>query len=128
MTVTAIFVIERLTSLLSGTEKKNFRFISLQSISGKKIRYHFHLPENINTVILIDKGIVHTESDAIFLVLRKLPTPWKLFIVFIIIPKGIRNNIYRWIARNRYKWFGKRENCRIPQKGEEYYFPDMVDL
>ncbi len=86
------------------------------------------IPKDIDSVVLIFRGQVFYESEAAIEVARQLQFPWYLAGAFRIIPLGWRNRIYRWIARNRYRWFGKRTTCRIPTKKEQRFFPGMEEL
>jgi predicted DCC family thiol-disulfide oxidoreductase YuxK len=110
--------------IIRKDRKKQFRFLSLQSEAGVAALEVFPLPEGTDSVILIHKGKMHTESDAALEVARLLPLPWKLAVLFKIIPRPWRNSVYRMIARNRYRWFGKKETCRLPSPEERAYFPD----
>jgi predicted DCC family thiol-disulfide oxidoreductase YuxK len=103
---------------------KQFRFISLQSEAGIAVLQRFPVPEGLDSVVLLHKGKVYTESDAAIKVARLLPLPWKMAVLFKIIPRPLRNSIYRIIARNRYRWFGKKESCRLPSPEERAYFPE----
>lgn len=104
--------------LLRRDRKKQFRFIPLQSESGKLYIRKFQIPVNTDSVILIRFNQVYFESDAIIEIAGMLNYPWKLGVIAKIIPKKIRNSLYRIIARNRYRWFGKRSTCRIPSSEE----------
>ena len=73
----------------------------------------FQIPEDTDSVILIKSKQVYLESDAAIEIARMLPVPWRWAVLFRYIPRAIRNCIYRWIARNRYRWFGKRKTCRV---------------
>jgi predicted DCC family thiol-disulfide oxidoreductase YuxK len=87
-----------------------FEIHSLQSEQAQiLLKPHFsgNLPDSI---VYFNNNQVFTESDAVFEILWQLPFPWKLLYVFKLTPKFLRNSIYRYIARNRYKWFGK---CHI---------------
>lgn len=64
--------------------------------------------------MFIEEGKVFTQSTAALKVCRYLKGLWFLCYGFIIIPKFIRDGIYNWIAKNRYKWFGERQECMIP--------------
>lgn len=108
--------------LLKRDRKKLFRYAALQSESGKALIHKFYIPEQTDSVILIKLNKVYLESDAAIEITNMLPFPWKLGIIFRIIPKFIRNKIYMWVAKNRYRWFGKREICRIPAPGERELF------
>lgn len=114
--------------MLKRDRKKQFLFVALQSEAGEKIREKFHFPAEIDSVILIHKEKVFYESDAVLEIARLLPAPWKWAVVFKIVPVNWRNAVYRWIARNRYRWFGKKENCRIPTPEERKFFPQPADL
>ena len=95
--------------------KNIFRFATLQSETGRQLlnQYHFTSPD-LRSFILIDNAIVYEKSSAAFHVLKYLPWYWKVFRVFGIIPLFIRNGVYDFVARNRYKWFGRKEVCMIP--------------
>lgn len=67
-----------------------------------------HFPQNLpDSIVYLNNNEILTESDAVLEIFRQLPLPWKFLYIFKIIPKFLRNSIYRYIARNRYKWFGK---------------------
>ena len=97
-------------------DKKNiFRFAALQSKAGQELADKYQLPkENFNSFILIDKGEIYNRSTAGFKVYGKLPWYWKWTQIFWIVPRFITDAVYDLIARNRYKWFGKKEECMIP--------------
>jgi predicted DCC family thiol-disulfide oxidoreductase YuxK len=102
------FIIER-------DPKALFRFGALQSAEAADLlRESTVRPEDLSTVIYIRKGRVLTRSTAALYVLKDLGGPWSLCFVFIIVPPFIRNGVYGWVARNRYKWFGQRESCMLP--------------
>ncbi len=91
------------------------RFASLQSDAGQTLLQAADMPtEELSTVVLYENGRFYTHSDVPLLVARKFGGAWPLLYGFVIIPKFIRDGIYNWIARNRYRWFGKRESCMIP--------------
>ena len=93
-----------------------FQFASLQSDFGQQKMLEFGLdPEKLDTIILIENNQVYTHSTAPLRIARKLSGLWPMLYAFSIIPKFIRDRIYAWIARNRYRWFGKQESCMLPQ-------------
>ena len=108
--------------LLKRDRKKQFRYSTLQSETGKVLIQKFHIPEHTDSVILIHLNKVYFESDAAIEISSLLPYPWKLGIIFQMIPKIIRDKIYKWVAKNRYRWFGKRETCRVPTPEEKEFF------
>ncbi len=103
-----LFVIER--------DKKNiFRFASLQSSYGQEVlKKHGLNASDFDTIILSQNGTIHQQSDAALRIAKELSGAWKLLYGFIIVPRFIRNAAYDFVARNRYKWFGKQEACMIP--------------
>lgn len=103
--------------------KNRFRFAPLQSGSGKELLEKFNLDaDNLKTIILIEDGRYFTKTTAVLRIAKKLRGFWKFFYVFIIIPPFIRNIFYNIIARYRYRWFGKKETCRIPTSEEKTKF------
>jgi len=99
--------------LIKKDRKKQFRFIPLQSEKGKSLIQKFQIPLETDSVILIKFNTVFFESDAAIEIASMLNYPWKMGVIARFIPKKIRNNLYQLIARNRYRWFGKRESCRV---------------
>lgn len=92
-----------------------FRFVPIQEPAGQALCKQLNIdPLEADTFILYDKGIVYKRSTAALRISRKLSGPIKLLYGFIIIPRFLRDGIYRIIAKNRYKWFGKKDSCMIP--------------
>jgi len=92
-----------------------FVFAPLQSKIGKKVlEQHGYSSNSLNTVMLLKKGILYKESDVALEVTKDLSGLWPSLAIFKLIPSFIRNPIYRWIAKNRYRWFGKKETCMVP--------------
>ncbi|MFD2210533.1 thiol-disulfide oxidoreductase DCC family protein [Virgibacillus halophilus] len=91
-----------------------FKFASLQSEAGEKLKHKYGIRHDLQTVVLIEEGRFYTESTAALKIARHLRGFWKLLYMFIIVPKPLRNLIYRYVARHRYQWFGKKNSCMIP--------------
>ncbi|MFD0940667.1 thiol-disulfide oxidoreductase DCC family protein [Pedobacter boryungensis] len=92
-----------------------FRFASLQSeYAAEKIAPFNITPENLDSFILLEDDKVYQRSTAALRVVKKLGGLWPLLYGFIIIPRFIRDAVYNYIAKNRYKWFGKQESCWVP--------------
>jgi predicted DCC family thiol-disulfide oxidoreductase YuxK len=101
--------------IIRRDKKKKFLFASLQGKTGQELLQRFQLPaDHFNSFILVDGEKVYTRSAGALRTLKELGGGWSLFYAFIILPRFIRDAVYNWIARNRYKWFGKREECMIP--------------
>ncbi|MBS1517428.1 MAG: thiol-disulfide oxidoreductase DCC family protein [Bacteroidetes bacterium] len=103
-------------NFIIDNDKKNiFRFTSLQSEKGAEILQKYDLSgSNIDSVILIDGGKAYIKSDAALRIARELGGIYRSLYFFIILPAFLRNSVYDFIAKNRYKWFGKKDSCRIP--------------
>lgn len=111
--------------IIKRDKKKRFFYASLQSDAVQSILLQFELKNSdFDSIILIDKGKVYQKSTAILKIIKHLNSAWELSYIFIIVPKFIRDFIYSIIAKNRYKWFGKREKCMIPTKELEMRFLD----
>ena len=92
-----------------------FRFVSLQSEKGQELLRAHNLPTNeLNTVVLVDGGKAFTRSDVPLRIFGKVGGGWSLLTAFRIVPRFLRDAVYDWIARNRYRWFGKKEACWLP--------------
>jgi predicted DCC family thiol-disulfide oxidoreductase YuxK len=101
------------------------KFTSLQGETAKKLLPQYGInPDVLTSVIFINEGRVYRESSAALHICRYLDGGWKLFYGLIIIPVFIRDSIYKWIGRNRYKWFGKKESCMIPTAEQRARFLD----
>ncbi len=101
--------------VIKRDKKKQILFAPLQTDTGKKLLEQYELPVNdIQSFIFIENGKAYTRSTAALKVCRYLKWLWPLCYGFIMVPKFIRDGIYNWIARHRYKWFGVRQECMIP--------------
>lgn len=101
--------------IIDHDKKQVFRFASLQSDYGKKIVERFQVTNNyMDTVLLLESDKLYMRSEAVLRILKNIGGIYALLYLFIIIPAFIRNFFYNLIAKNRYRWFGKRANCRIP--------------
>jgi predicted DCC family thiol-disulfide oxidoreductase YuxK len=101
--------------VLKQDKKGVFRFAPLQSEAGQKLLQQFNLStKDFDSFVLIDKGKVYKKSSASLQVMNKLPWYWKEVQIFRIIPAIFRDAIYDFIAKNRYKWFGKKDQCMVP--------------
>jgi predicted DCC family thiol-disulfide oxidoreductase YuxK len=95
--------------------EKRIRFAPLQSEVGQRLLKKFNLsPTALDTLILVEGEKCYTRSTAALRIAKRLKGLWPLLYLFILIPPFIRDAVYDFIARNRYKWFGKTEACRVP--------------
>ncbi|WP_437176700.1 thiol-disulfide oxidoreductase DCC family protein [Rossellomorea aquimaris] len=102
--------------IINRDPKGFFQFASLQSEIGQELLKKHNIPQTTDSFVLIDDPKAYIESTAALKVCSRLTWPWKLFVVCMIIPKPLRDRVYRWIAGNRYRWFGKQESCMLPSQ------------
>lgn len=101
--------------VIKRDKKALIQFAPLQSEKGRMFSRQFGFSEeDMKTFLFIEDGRVYTKSTAALRVCRYLGALWPLCYGFIIVPKFIRDGMYNWIAKNRYKWFGKKETCMLP--------------
>lgn len=100
--------------LIGRDANKRFKFASLQSEFGESVLKKNNLrTDDYQSVIVLDNDRVFTKSSAIFKVIEQLPN-WRWLGIFKILPSVLLDAIYRLIAQNRYRIFGKRDSCRLP--------------
>lgn len=93
-----------------------FHFSALQSEVGQGLLQQHSLDaQNLNTVVLVDGNKLYMRSDVPLEIVRRLGGFWQLLYVFKIIPKPLRDVVYNWVAKNRYRWWGRREECMLPR-------------
>lgn len=94
---------------------QRIQFAPLQSAAGQRLlQNHAVDTTTLDSVIVIDGDAVFVESDAALRICQDLRWPWPLLRHLRIIPRAWRDTIYRWVARNRYRWFGRRAQCMLP--------------
>ena len=109
--------------IIKSDLKKRFKFSCIQSDGGREILQRKGIKENITeTVILLEGNNYFTKSTASLKIIHDLSFPVNLLSLFLIIPSPVRDFLYDLIAKNRYKIFGKRNNCRIPSGSEKERF------
>ena len=98
--------------------KDVFRFVALQSELGQEILHHIGInPNNIDSIILYEPGVAYYyKSQAALQIAKSLGGYFHFGTIFRIIPTRISNQLYDYIAKNRYKWYGKKDNCLLPTK------------
>lgn len=101
--------------IIDHDPQDQFRFASLQSDWAKlRLGDRVLKPDYMDSVVFDNNGQLLFRSDAAIGILRNLGGVFSLAVVLLIVPAFIRDFFYRLVARNRYAWFGKRENCRVP--------------
>ena len=95
--------------------QQQFMFASMQSAAGQQLLAQHGLnPRDPLSFLLVDESGGHVDTDAIIRIISKFGSGWQLANALRIIPSFIRDAAYRVIARNRYRWFGKRDSCMVP--------------
>lgn len=115
---------------LSRDHRGAFRYATLQGETATRLLSQAGLGDSatgspgewMRSVVLWEDGKVHRKSEAVLRVFAGLGGIWKLAVVGRLLPRGLRDLVYDFIARNRYRWFGKRETCRLPKPEERARF------
>lgn len=111
--------------IIRRDKKDLFRFAALQGKTGQEILSRHGLPADaFNSFILVDGDKIYTHSTGALRMLKILGLPWSVLYVYIIVPRFFRDGVYNWIARNRYRWFGRKESCMIPTPALKNKFLD----
>lgn len=102
--------------IIKHDKKDVFRFVSLQSTLGQEITKHIGINDrNIDSIVLYKPGIAYFyKANAVLQIAKNLGGVFTLASVFNILPKSFANFIYDFVAKNRYKWYGKAGTCMIP--------------
>ncbi len=101
--------------IIDRDRAKYFKFAALQDETVEPLLTQFDLStETMDSIVLVEEGRCYRESTAALRIARRLNGGWRLFYALIIVPRPVRDVVYGWIARNRYRWFGKRDTCRVP--------------
>jgi predicted DCC family thiol-disulfide oxidoreductase YuxK len=115
--------------IAANDPERRFAFASLQSARAREL-----LGERADdvresdSIVLLSGGRRYERSDAALLIALGLRAPWPLAFGAILIPRGARDAVYRWIARNRYRWFGRTDACALPPPGlRERFLPEDGD-
>jgi predicted DCC family thiol-disulfide oxidoreductase YuxK len=94
-----------------------FRFVSLQGEAGRRecARLGVRLPAGApDSIVLTTDLHAWIRSDAVIEIARRLPWPWRAAFVLRAVPESLRDGAYRWVARHRFRWFGKADRCAAP--------------
>ncbi len=101
--------------IIQHDKNHHFRLASVQSPAGQYLLKHFGYPTDVyETMLVIAEGRCLEKSDAFFYVMKTLGYPWRLLLIFKILPRAINDWLYDRIALNRYRLFGKYDYCRLP--------------
>ena len=99
--------------VIEHDRREIFRFAALQSLAGRDALAAAPAG-GLDSVILVDEAGVHTQGEAVLRICRRLGFPWSLALVGRALPRPWRDALYAWVARHRYRWFGRRDACLRP--------------
>lgn len=127
---TAVVLFDGVCNLCNGSvqwlirhdKKMILRYAPLQGTKANELLESQNPQVYPDSILLVYKGRVYSESSAVLKIASLLGFPWNVSVVFFIIPEFLRNAVYRFVARNRYKWFGKRESCMMPDERTSQLF------
>jgi len=103
--------------IVKHEKNQELRFASIQSPAGAELLKHYQIdPSKTDSLVLIENDQAYVKSAAGLRITKYLKGLYPLLMGFIAVPPFIRNAVYDFIARNRYKWFGKSETCMLPDK------------
>ncbi len=103
------------TYIIKRDKNNLFKFAALQSEIGAQLIAKFNIDtEKVDSIILIDGDKQYEKSSAALHIAKHLSEAYPLLFGFMVLPRFIRDSVYDYIAKNRYKWFGKKESCMIP--------------
>lgn len=101
--------------VLARDKKKHYKFAALQSEFAKTTLAKFEVDlDALKSILLLENGKLYSKSTAALRVTKHLGYAWPMLYGFVVVPKFIRNGVYNFVAKNRYKWFGQQESCWIP--------------
>lgn len=101
--------------LIQHDKNDVFRLAAIQSETGQQIIKYLGLPKTLDSIILYEPGFAYyTKSEAVFKILNELSTNLKFLFLFSYLPNSFNDFFYDLIAKNRYNWYGKKENCMLP--------------
>jgi predicted DCC family thiol-disulfide oxidoreductase YuxK len=100
--------------IIKHDPRELFYFAPLKSEVGKELLVKYDVSPEINSIVLIELEKAYVKSTAALRICRQLRGTWKCFYVFTLVPISVRDFAYDLIAKNRYKWFGKKESCKLP--------------
>ncbi|NQX86835.1 MAG: thiol-disulfide oxidoreductase DCC family protein [Flavobacteriaceae bacterium] len=112
--------------VIQRDHKNKYLFASLQSKVGKQIIEAFNIDTTkTDSILLYSNGQLYSKSTAALKVAATLGFPTNVLAISLIIPAFIRNVVYDYIAKNRYKWYGKKKDCMIPSPELKSKFIDL---
>jgi len=112
-----------INKIIENDKENIFVFAAIQSEKGQQIIKHIGLDSSIDSIVLYDPGFAYyVKADAVLQIINHLNGKYTLLKLGHLLPESIRNIAYDYFAKNRYKWYGKTEECRVPTELEREKF------
>ncbi len=108
--------------VLRADRRRVFRFAPIQGETAKRLLPPLPADPASWSMVYLDEHGLHDQSEASLQVYRRLGGAFRLLSLARLVPRALRDPVYRWIARNRYRWFGRRDTCRVPSAAERERF------
>jgi predicted DCC family thiol-disulfide oxidoreductase YuxK len=103
--------------IIDRDPRAKLRFAALQSDAARRLLEGFErtIPRgDPETIVLVDRSRLYDGSTAMLRIAGHMRGAWPLLAAFLVIPRPLRDAVYRWAAARRYRWFGKSDSCRVP--------------
>jgi predicted DCC family thiol-disulfide oxidoreductase YuxK len=102
--------------VLRHDRRHHFRLAAMQGEVGSALYQRFGIdPKDPESMIVVTGDRVQRDSDGVLAIYSGLGWPWRAMAMFYLVPRSLRDLVYRWVARNRYRLFGRRETCFVPK-------------
>ena len=101
--------------VIDNDRRRYFRFAPLQSDAGARLQRQYGIdPSQLETFVLIERGNAYQRSTAALKIVRRLGGVYPALYAAIVVPRPLRDFLYDWFARRRYRWFGRKDECMVP--------------
>lgn len=101
--------------VIRNDRRGRVRFAALQSEVGRQLLERHRIdPAKTDSLVLVTEDHAYVRSDAALRLARYLDGPYRHLTILRVVPRWLRDGVYRWVARNRYRWFGKQDHCMMP--------------
>jgi predicted DCC family thiol-disulfide oxidoreductase YuxK len=108
--------------VLRHDRRHHFRLAAMQGEVGTALYQRFGIdPKDPESMIVVTGDKVQRNSDGVLAIYAGLGWPWRATAILRVVPKFIRDSVYGWVARNRYRLFGRREQCFVPTDEHKRY-------
>lgn len=108
--------------VLRHDRRHHFRLAAMQGEVGTALYERFGIdPKDPESMIVVTGDRVQRDSDGVLAIYSGLGWPWRAMAIFTLVPRAVRDPVYRWVARNRYRLFGRRETCFVPKPEHTRY-------